>query len=490
MMKQKSIKINAVLNCIRIMMTLLFPLISFPYASRVLGPEGIGKVDFSISIVSYFVLLASLGINTYGIREAAKVRDNRERLSCLVHEIFLINLITTVLSYGIFIIAIFKVKFFESYIDLLLVSSLNIAFTTLGIEWLYSALEEYAYITIRSILFQVISLILLFGFVKDNTDYLEYATIQVFSVVGSNIFNLVHSRKYVTWKKIKTQSYHFIRHIKPILVIFGLNIASTIYMNLDKTMLGIMSGDKEVGLYTAAMKFSRIVLQLILATGTVMVGRLSYYYSSGLKEEFQKLLDKVFHLITILALPASIGLMLLSEPILILFSGEKYIGATTMMRILSLLIPIVGISNLIAVQVFIPSGKEIFALLSSLGAAFMNLILNSILIPQYGGIGAAISTIVAELVALIMCFIFSKKMLNLRKILGWGIKSFVISLIFIPIYVINKKFIQATIVLLLITIIEAVMIYFGALVLLGDGIIKEGCSDIIRILKGRLKCQK
>lgn len=164
----KSIKKNVVLNALKVLMSMIFPLIAFPYASRVLGPSGVGKVDFSVSIVAYFVLLASLGITTYGIRQGATIRDSKEKLSTFVQEIFIINLVTTIIAYILFGLAIFSLVQLKPYLSVLLVTGLNIGFTTLGIDWLYGALEEYAYITIRSAVFQGVALILLFLLVRDK----------------------------------------------------------------------------------------------------------------------------------------------------------------------------------------------------------------------------------------------------------------------------------------------------------------------------------
>lgn len=411
--KQKSIKTNFIFNFIKVLLSLIFPLITFPYASRILLPEGIGKVDFANSIIAYFLLIASLGINTYAIREGAKVRDDKEKLSNFFQEIFIINTITTVIAYIALFLSIYMIPNFYEYRELLLITGLTIGFSTLGIEWLYGALEEYKYITIRAFIFNIISLILLFTCVKTQEDYVKYAIIQVISNVGSNIMNFINSRKFVSLRK--TMKYNFKRHIKPIMVIFGLNLSCNIYMNFDKTCLGIISGDEAVGLYTVALKINRIVLSLITALGTVLLPRLSYYLENDNITEYKVLINKAFNFIFMFSLPAAIGLYLLSTPLINIMSGEKYLQADITMKILTAIIPIISISNLIAVQIFIPFGKEKYALISSSVAAIVNLAVNLTLIPTYGQSGAAIGTVLAEMIALIICIYLCRKIIELKN---------------------------------------------------------------------------
>lgn len=454
---EKSISKNAVLNAIKVLMSMLFPLISFPYASRVLGPSGVGKVDFSTSVVSYFILIASLGIGTYGIRQGAKVRDDKEKLSTFVQEIFIINLITTILAYVVFGISIIKLVQLRPYFDVLMVSGLSIGFTTLGIEWLYGALEDYSYITIRSVIFQAIAIALLFILVRNKEDYIEYAFVQVFAIVGSNILNLIHARKFISWKK--TQTYNFKRHMKPIITIFGLNLACNVYMNLDKTMLGLICNDAEVGLYTAALKLNRVILQLILSIGTVVVARLSFYYGKGLLDKFRELFLRVFNYVLMLAIPATLGMNLLSGDTLMLISGEEYLSADLTAKILSLIILIIGMSNLMSVQVFIPMEKEKYSLYASSVAAIVNFTLNLVLIRLIGKEGAAISTVIAEFIALLICIFFSRKLVSYKGVIKNALQYTAAALIIIPIYMISHEICENYIYELISTVFFSALFY-------------------------------
>ena len=196
-MKKKSLVLNAALNGLRNILNLIFPLITFPYVTRVLSVSGIGEYNFANSIVSYFLLLAGLGVSKYGVREGAKYRDDIEKESKFVSEVFTINMIATILAYILLAVVIVFSDQVNRYAITVIIFSLQIFFTTIGVEWLFSMYEEYAYITIRSIIFKIISVVLLFLFVRDKNDVGIYAAITVFSSVGSNILNYIRARKMV-----------------------------------------------------------------------------------------------------------------------------------------------------------------------------------------------------------------------------------------------------------------------------------------------------
>lgn len=191
MFHTNSLKKNGVFNAIKTLMSVLFPLITFPYASRILGPSGIGKVNFASSIVSYFLMLAMLGISNYGIREAGRYRNDKEKLSKFVKEILSINLISSVIAYTFLFASIYLVPAFFEYRKLIIISSASILFTVVGVEWLFYAMEDLVSVSIRSFIFQILSLVLLFVFVRTSEDYINYALIGVVSSVGSNILSFI-----------------------------------------------------------------------------------------------------------------------------------------------------------------------------------------------------------------------------------------------------------------------------------------------------------
>ena len=407
-MKEKSIKLNAVLNVIKQCMNLLFPLISFPYSSRILNPEGIGKVNFAQSIIAYFSLFAGLGIGSYATREAAKIRDNSFLLSKFTKEILTINFSTTIISYLLFFISLISIPRFYEYRLLLCICSTTILFNTFGIEWLYSAKEEYVYITLRGIFFQVFSLILLFITVKTKDDYIQYAALNVISSVGSNILNLINIRKLVDLKvKVKKQIR---KHLKPIFILFASALAVSLYNELDKTMIGFLSTEEQVGYYSASTKITKLVISLITAILTVISPRLSNYAENN-KEKFYLLLQKTFNIILLLCIPFMFGLIVMARPLTILFCGENFEQSIVIMQIMAIIIFMIPLATFMHTQFFIPLRKDKYTFYTVLVGAITNSLFNIVLILKYGGLGAGIATVIAETSVTSTCFIFAKKIL-------------------------------------------------------------------------------
>ena len=251
MSKQKSLKLNFIMNSILTMSSFIFPLITFPYVSRILLPEGTGKVSFATSVISYFAMFAQLGIPTYGIRACAKVRDNRKELTKTAQEIFGINIVMTLLAYAVFVVALITVPRLQQDKTLFLIVSTTMIFNAIGMEWLYKALEQYTYITIRSIIFKFVALVAMFLLIHEKSDYVIYGGISILASSASNVFNFVNVHRYIGFRPVG--QYDFKRHLKPITVFFAMSCATTVYTHLDTVMLGLMTTDADVGYYTAAV---------------------------------------------------------------------------------------------------------------------------------------------------------------------------------------------------------------------------------------------
>lgn len=215
-MKEKSIKANAILNVIRIASSILLPMISYPYISRVLGPIQLGKVDFATSIISYFSIIAGLGIPNYGIICCSKVRNDRYELKKTVVELLTINFILTIIAYIALFLSILFIPILYARRRVILIYSITILGTTIGIDWLYAALEDFKYITIRSIVFKTISVVLMLLLIKNQKDYILYEYILVFSTVGSNVLNFIHARNLVDISQFK--NIRIKKHMLPIII--------------------------------------------------------------------------------------------------------------------------------------------------------------------------------------------------------------------------------------------------------------------------------
>lgn len=406
-MNKKSLKLNTILNIIKTISSMCFPLITFPYISRVIQSTNYGKVNFGNSIISYFSLIAAFGIITYAIREGAGKRNNKKEFICFANQIFTINIITTIISYIMLIVLYILWPKLHDYSLLLFVQSFSIIFTTIGIEWIYSIHEDYFYITVRSILVQVLSLISLFIFVKQPSDYIIYAGISVFANGGANIFNFWHaSKKYCTLHL--TKNIDFVKHIKPMAIIFFSNVAISFYANSDITILGILKDDYTVGIYSFSVKIYTIIKQLISSILVVVLPRLSFYKANYL-EKYNLLLNNIKKIMLIIIVPTTIWCILLSSEIILILSGQEYLKAQSSLSILCLAFIISAYSTIYGNGVLLLNKEEKKIFLSTIIGGVTNVVLNILLIPKFAENAAAFTTIISELIVLIINYKNAKK---------------------------------------------------------------------------------
>ena len=392
--KKASLTLNFVMNAILTMSQFLFPLITFPYISRILLPTGTGKVSFATSVVSYFALFAQLGIPTYGIRACAKVRDDRKALERTVQELFLINLIMSILAYIVLFLAIAFVPRMRQEKALFLIVGLTILFNAIGMEWLYKALEQYTYITVRSIIFKLIAVVAMFVLVHEQKDYVIYGGISILAASASNVFNFFHAHKYVSIKPVG--SYNFRQHLKPIVIFFAMSCAATIYTNLDTVMLGFMTSDAEVGYYNAAVKIKSILVSVVTSLGVVLLPRASYYVECKLMDKFCRITHVALNFVILISVPLTVYFILFAKECIFFLSGAEYEASIVPMQIIMPTLLFIGLTNIMGIQTLIPLGKEKVVLYSEIAGAVADLLLNVALIPSMASAGAAIGTVVAE----------------------------------------------------------------------------------------------
>lgn len=401
--KEKSLLHNYIFNLLKTACNILFPVVTFTYAARVLGVDGVGKVNFAKSFISYFTMIASLGMNYYGTREAAKLRDSKEALSKFSMEMLLINGTSTLLAYGLFVIAMLFIPTLRGYETLLLISSAAIVLQGLGMDWLYQAVEEYRYIAVRSVLFQIGALIAMFILVRDRDDVALYALVTLLASSGSYILNFINARKYI--KLHRNTRYEIARHLRPLFLLFAMAVSKELYTVLDSTMLGFIQGDTAVGLYTAAIKIEKMVNTLITAVGVVMIPRLSYYIGNNEHKKTSALIDKAYNYVFMFSIPAAVGLVMLSNEIIYLLSGGEFAAAAFTMRLLAPIVILIPFSITTNQQILVPMRKDKLILVSTVVGAGVNLMLNSVLIPHYAQNGAAVATVLSEAAVAIVCFI-------------------------------------------------------------------------------------
>lgn len=439
-MQKNKLDNNIFLNFIYTVSNLLFPFITFPYVSKILGPQKIGMINYAEAVVIYFTLIASLGINLYATRECAKIRNNKKELSMLVQEIFLINLSSTVISY-LLLIPVLSATFLLPYKELIIVYSFMIGFTSLGLEWLYAAVEDFEYITYRTLLLRFIIIIFTFLVVKEEGDYKKYAILQVTSNVGTNLINIFYSSHYISWKK--QGRYCFKRHIKPIFYIFILNLSINIFTVQDKTMLGMMTNDENVGYYATAYKITGIVSNIINSIGAVVMSRLSFYLGSNQKEKFDKLAIKAINMMLFLSIPAVMGVCALAKNIVWFIGGKEYEPVIVLLKMLIVSIVFSTFNTMTNLRILFPLGKEKVVLKMDVIAMVENIILNLLLIPLYQAKGAVISTVITEISIFIFClqyYDFSYRALIKTAITNLGVSIAMVIPIFLICHILQNDF--------------------------------------------------
>lgn len=420
-MKIHSVKYNFIMNAILTVAGIIFPLITFPYISRVLLVEGSGKVAFATSVVTYFTMFASLGIPTYGVRACAIVRDNKEKLSKTVQELLIISGGTTLLTYIVFGISLFVIPEFAQERTLLLIVGLGIGLNTIGVQWLYNALEQYSYITTCSILFKVIGMILMFLLVKESSDYQIYGGVYVIASFGSYVLNFICLRKFVTFQK--TGTYQFKQHLKHIMVFFAMSAGASIYLNLDVVMLRFLQSNEAVGYYNAGIKVKTVLVTCVTSLGTVLLPRLSYYIETADKKAFQLMVGKAFRFVFVAASAVTVYFSIFARESILLLSGEAFLPAVGPMMILMLTVLLIGLSNVTGIQILTPNGREREVMYSIWGGAILDFVLNLIVIPKFSANGAALSTLLAEgMVLLLQCWFLRDVLWSyIRQVQCWKI---------------------------------------------------------------------
>lgn len=421
MVKYKSVKFNFIMNFILTLSNFIFPLITFPYVSRILQASGLGKVGFATSIIVYFSMIAMMGIPTYGIKACAKIRDDSYKLTKTVYELLILN--TIFLAFALTLLLLSVIFIDKLYIDkeLYIILAFSMLFSVLGIEWLYKALEQYSYITIRSIFFKIASLILLFIFVKESNDILPYAMLTVLASVGAGILNFYNLRKIITLYKITFKQLEITKHIKPSFTFFLLTISITIYVNLDSVMLGFMTSDDNVGYYSAAVKIKQILVSLVTSLGAVMLPRLAFYYEQKRFDEFKALVKDALDFILIVSLPLTIYFTLYAKDAILLLSGESFLASVEPMQIIMPTVFFIALSNLMGWQILVPMDREKQIVFSTIIGAVIGGIINFFAIPHLGVNGAAIANLCAECAVVIVQVVLLRKFIFpiLAKINIW-----------------------------------------------------------------------
>lgn len=457
---------NSIYNIIYKVITALYPLVAVSYVSHVLMSEKMGMVSYAQNIVSYFVVFAALGIPTYGIRETAVRAENKTERSQLFGELFAINFLSTSVALLAYFFTVMSIDKFAASVALYFVAGLQIAFNYLNVDWFFQGMEEYKYISIRSIIVKLIALIALPIAIRTPNDYIYYALIYCLAIAGNNIFNIIRIRNYISKPigKIRLR-----RHMKSISVLLMVSVAVEIYAMIDTTMLGFYCDDSTVGCYSNAMKLTRMVNTTAAAIGAVLFPRLSVIYNNNNKEEFNKLVNMGIQIMLMIAFPAAVGMILCSESIVMVLFGKTFLDAVPILRILALMVPIVVCNTLMGGQVLVTTNQENKYVITVVIASAVNVILNTMFIPKYGASSAAFASLISELIDLVLYCFFARRNVILSFTPKYILSIFLPLALYasISILIINSL-ISKMIIKLLVNIIACGILYFGIGYIMGN----------------------
>lgn len=419
---------NYLLNIILVINNIFFPIILFPYISRVLTPLYFGKYNFVTSIANYFITLACLGVPTYGVRELIQKKiKGKEELKKSFSEIFYITFISSLIATILYLFFIKKFNYFEENRYLFYIIGLNIISSFLMFDYYFIAFENHKRRTIRRIIVRMISLFFIFAYVKESKDYLKFAIIITIPEIAAKLLDFFMLKKLINYN---LKELNLKQHLKPLIIIFIYIFLTTIYLNIDSTMLGLMRTQIEVGYYNVGIKMTKIAIPLITSLGLVMSPRMIVKIKENNIEGLIKDMNINLNFIFFLSLPIIGVLYLTADEIIIIFSGKEYLKAIIPMKIMLLIILFISISNFCASQILIPMGYENKVLKIAIIGGMSNIVLNYILIPLYGVLGASLGTLLSEGIVCILRIMELKKIVQEFRIFNKERYKYLIAIFF------------------------------------------------------------
>lgn len=416
-----SIKKNIISNLVLTGSTILFPLIILPYVSRTLSVKNLGNVFYIDSFTQYFILFSAIGIPYYGVREIAKLRHDKEKISKLVSELVIIQSCLSILFCGIFITTGFVINNDAFNNNLVYIGCLTILSNSFLIEWFYQGIQNFSYITIRSLIVKLLTVIMILFFVKTKNDFQVYYFITAIGIFLNSVVNFVYFIKNhytpFTFKK------SILNHLKPLILLFSISVAISLYTLMDTVILGSLTDSIQVSLYNIPLKISKIFWSIMGGIGMVMLPKLSSLHTDNNQIELMQLMQKSINIVFILGIPFWVICLLFPNDILYLVTGKQYLDSAIALQILGSTPIIIGLCNVFGTQYLLVIGEEKKILIATIYGLTISLFFNLTLIPKFGFYGSSIAYILAELTVCIFIYKSSRKFIkvdidyNLLKLL-------------------------------------------------------------------------
>lgn len=463
-MSKKSIGKNYLYNMSFQILVMILPLVTTPYISRVLGAANIGAYSYTQSIVYYFTLFGCMGLNLYGQREIAYVQDDKKKRSKVFWELIIIRIISHTASLFIFCVTFINDK---QYAVLYLIQIVDIVASCLDISWLFQGMEDFKKLAFRNIVVRLFAVLCIFLFVKTSDDLYIYAICYSASLIIGNVIMLVGLPQIIT--RVNLPDLELAKHIKPCVILFLPQIATSIYNVLGKTMIGVITGiEEEVAYYEQAQKIIKVAMSFLTSIGTVMLPRIAYIFSKKDHSEIQRYMTESFRYAFFLGVPLSFGMIAVASGMVPWFYGGGYDKVVPNIIVIAPIILIVGLSNVIGVQYLLPTGHQKEYLISVLCGSTINIVLSVVLIPKFQSIGAALASVVAELSVLLIQIILTRKSFAYREIVKKSYKYIIAGVVmYLVIFVFVTDY-DSSVLLTVKQVIVGGIVYIGMLLIMKD----------------------
>lgn len=431
---EKSISTNIIFKFILNIFNLVVPILIGPYVLRIIGPDMNGTINYAQTLYSYFFIFAGFGVYQYGLREISRVKGDKQKLNSLFTSLFIITVCTTVITSIIYLIYIYHGYNGTDMYSISIILSFNFLANIFYTEWVNEALENFDFITIKTVIVRCIYIIAIFVFVRVAQDFKHYVVLLVLSTFANNIISFIYIKRRV---KFTFSNIKLLPHFKPLFLVVILSNANVLYAQLDKAMLGSYYTIVSVGFYAVAQSISGIINSLLLTVITVSMPRLSNFLTHKDNNAYLTLLNKVSKIYYVILFPTCIGLALLAKEVILLYGGISFIDAYPILVVFSLYTISLGYETILGTQVLYLNKKENIQVKFIFICGFINLILNSLLVwlNIFNGITAMVTTLISNIILIILEYYYIKHKLNLNiKLFAWDkLKYCVYSLTFIPI---------------------------------------------------------
>jgi O-antigen/teichoic acid export membrane protein len=473
-----SIKRNFIYNLVLTGSNLLFPLLTFPYLSRVIGAEGLGTCNFILSFSQNFIIVAALGLPMYGMREVSRMGDDKEKRSALFYELLFFHILLTFFILVIYTVTVLLYSEFQNYKELTIMGGVSIFLNIFTIEWLFGGVSDFKFITIRSLIIRVISVGAIFIFVRGKSDINIYFAITVLVILLSAVTNINYARKYISGP-FRASLKNSLSHFKPISLLGMYMVLTSIYSILPMTLLGFFSTTLAVGYFYGANKIVYMTISVFTALTIVLLPKMNNQVENNENKDYSLLIDKAFNVIISLGIPITFIVYLLAEPIVMLLAGSEFVNSILILKIMSPLILIIGFAQVFVIMILNVNRRDKeMVILSAIGMG-ISLLIHMVFIARFAERASAFAQVVSELLVTIMAFFVSKKFLNFvfpSKLLFLNI---LFALPFIPLTYLGMKITDSLIMKLIITgTLSGIYFIFYQMVILKDRFLLEIITPI------------